>query len=472
MAASLCRDCLGRALRPDRRCAACGSPRTLTHDELDALAIAHVDCDAFYAAVEKRDDPALRDRPLIIGGGRRGVVSTACYIARLSGVRSAMPMFKALKLCPEATVLRPDMAKYVRESRRIQALMRDLTPQVQPLSLDEAFLDLSGTERLHGAPPAVMLARLARAVEREVGITVSVGLSHAKFLAKIASEQDKPRGFAVIGRAETRDFLARQPVGAIFGVGRVLGARLEADGITTIGQLQALGESDLTARYGAMGQRLARLSRGEDPRRVEADESAKSISAETTFEVDLADRDALEHILWPLCEKVSARAKREDTTGRTVTLKLKTRDFRILTRQVRLSAPTQLAHVLFQAVRPLLRRQVQELRPGSAFRLIGVGLSGLEAGPGIDPADLTEARPGAHAAAERAIDRLRAKFGSGAVGLGRGLRLDGQPQAAMPPEIPDEADVEGPEPEAPRAPGRASSPVPAGSAVRSGRRSR
>ena len=179
----------------------------VAHDELGQLSIAHMDCDAFYASVEKRDNPTLRDRPVIVGGGTRGVVSTCCYIARIKGVRSAMPMFQALKLCPEAVVVKPRFPAYLEASRAIRAMMEELTPSIEPLSLDEAFLDLSGTARLHGAPPAVLLARLTKRMEDELGLTGSIGLSHNKFLAKIASDLDKPRGFSVIGRAETESFL-------------------------------------------------------------------------------------------------------------------------------------------------------------------------------------------------------------------------------------------------------------------------
>ncbi|TGW06427.1 DNA polymerase IV, partial [Mesorhizobium sp. M2D.F.Ca.ET.145.01.1.1] len=259
-----------------------GSPRLARHPELYRLHLAHIDCDAFYAAIEKRDNPALKDKPLIIGGGKRGVVSTACYIARIRGVRSAMPMFKALEACPEAVVIAPNMEKYVRVGHEVRAMMQALTPLVEPLSIDEAFLDLAGTERLHGLPPAVVLARFALAVEKEIGITVSAGLSYCKFLAKIASDFRKPRGFSVIGEAEAVGFLATQPVTMIWGVGKAFNATLEQDGIRTIGQLQKMERSDLMRRYGVMGERLYRLSRGEDVRRVDPDQDAKSVSAETT----------------------------------------------------------------------------------------------------------------------------------------------------------------------------------------------
>ena len=211
---ALCRDCLSE-IAPARRCSACGSPRISSHPELFDLSIAHMDCDAFYASVEKRDNPALNGKPVIIGGGRRGVVSTACYIARIKGVRSAMPMFQALKLCPEAIIIKPRMDAYVEASRAIRAMMEELTPALQPLSLDEAFLDMTGTTKLHGAPPAVMLARLVRRMKVELGLTGSIGLSHNKFLAKVASDLDKPHGFSVIGKEETQRFLNDKPVSMI-----------------------------------------------------------------------------------------------------------------------------------------------------------------------------------------------------------------------------------------------------------------
>ena len=325
---SFCRDCLTDAAPRAARCAACGSPRLLRHGELQNLAIAHVDCDAFYATIEKRDDPTLAAEPVIVGGGRRGVVAAACYVARTFGVKSAMPIFEALRLCPQAKVIRPNMEKYVRVGREVRRMMLALTPLVEPLSIDEAFLDLSGTERLHGMTPAKALARFAGEVEKTVGITVSIGLSGNKFLAKIASDLDKPRGFAVLGVREAQAFLAPKPVGFIFGVGKASAARLARDGFRRIADLQKTSEIELVRRYGEEGRRLARLARGIDQRKVSADRETKSVSAETTFERDISDFRALERILWGLTEEVSARLKGKELAGSTVTLKLKTADFR------------------------------------------------------------------------------------------------------------------------------------------------
>jgi DNA polymerase IV len=412
-----CRDCLAEL--PDRgaRCAACGSPRTVRHPELDALTIAHVDCDAFYAAIEKRDDPALRDKAVIIGGGKRGVVSTACYVARTYGVRSAMPMFTARRLCPAATIIRPDMDKYVRVGRQIRRMMLELTPLVEPLSIDEAFLDLAGTERLHGQTPAKSLARLAAVVEARIGITISIGLSANKFLAKIASDLDKPRGFSVLGRAEARQFLAPRPAGFIWGVGKATQALLARDGFVTIADLAAANEADLVRRYGAEGLRLSRLSRGIDERKVEPEREAKSVSAETTFETDIAAFRTLERRLWLLAEKVSARLKAAELSGGTVTLKLKTADFRTRTRARGLGDPTQLATKIFANARDLLLRETD----GTTFRLIGVGVSDLSTADKADPVDLVDIRGHRLAAAEHAVDELREKFGRHAVIKGLAL---------------------------------------------------
>jgi DNA polymerase-4 len=390
------------------RCPACGSPRLAHHPELSTLAIAHVDCDAFYATIEKRDDPALADKPVIVGGGQRGVVLTACYVARTYGVRSAMPMFEARRLCPHASVVRPDMEKYAGVGRQVRAFMRDLTPLVEPVSIDEAFIDLSGTARLHGMVPAKSLAVFAERVERALGITVSIGLSCNKFLAKIASDLDKPRGFAVLGGTEAAAFLATKPVSLIFGVGKVTQARLAKDGLRMIGDLQRAGETALRRRYGDEGARLSRLARGVDDRRVSAERETKSVSAETTFDQDIAEFRQLELRLWRLSEKVSARLKDGELAGSTVTLKLKTADFRIRTRAQSFDHPTQLAAKIFAAGRELLAGETD----GTKFRLIGIGVSAL---CDANTANLTDLLDHRSAEAEHAIDRLREKFGDDAV---------------------------------------------------------
>ena len=414
---AFCRDCSADAGDPATRCRPCGSPRLVRHANLHRLAIAHIDCDAFYATIEKRDDATLIDKPLIVGGGKRGVVATCCYIARTFGVRSAMPMFEALRRCPNATVIKPNMAKYAAVGRQVREAMFKLTPQVEPLSIDEAFLDLTGTERLHGMSPAKALARLALEVERDLGITVSIGLSSNKFLAKIASDLDKPRGFAVLAPAEAPAFLAEKPVGFIYGVGAVSAARLAQDGFRIIADLQRADEHDLMRRYGVEGSRLWRLARGIDDRRVDPERETKSVSAETTFERDIADLRPLEQHLWALSEKVSARLKAHALAGSTITLKLKTDDFKIRTRARSLAGPTQLAGRIFEAGRDLLRHETGRTR----FRLIGIGVSQLEETHGADLADLLDARA---AKAEHAVDALRTKFGRDAVV--KGLAVEGE----------------------------------------------
>ncbi|MEH2469530.1 DNA polymerase-4 [Nitrobacteraceae bacterium AZCC 2161] len=411
-----CRDCLADHELTTRRCTACGSPRLVRHHALPSLTLAHIDCDAFYATVEKRDNPELADRPVIIGGGKRGVVSAACYIARTYGVRSAMPMFKALALCPSAAVVRPDMAKYVRVGREVRHAMQALTPLVEPLSIDEAFLDLSGTQRVHGMIPAKVLAKFASEIERNVGITVSVGLSVNKFLAKIASDLDKPRGFATIDQEEARAMLAERPVGFIFGVGPATAERLSQRGFRRIGDLQKADEVDLMKQFGGEGRRLWRLARGIDDRKVVADRGAKTISNETTFNDDIRDFATLEKILWRLSEKVSSRLKGGELAGTTVTLKLKTADFRQRTRSQSIHAPTQLAAKIFNISREMLAKEID----GTAFRLIGTGVSALKPGSEAGDTDMIDRRS-AHA--ERAMDDLRKKFGNAAVI--RGIAYDG-----------------------------------------------
>ena len=422
-ATRFCRDCLAE-LDDDHggagRCPRCGSPRLVIADV--GLSIAHVDCDAFYAAVEKRDRPELADQPVIVGGrGRRGVVATCCYVARTFGVRSAMPMGRALQLCPHAVVLPPDMAKYARVSRAIRERMQSLTPLVEPLSIDEAFLDLTGCEGVNGAPAALTLARFGRAVEREIGVTVSIGLSYCKFLAKLASDLDKPRGFSIIGHAEALAILAPMSVSRLWGVGKVAEARLARFGLRTIGDLQALDEKSAVARLGDDGRRLWRLARGIDARRVTPDRETKSISSETTFEFDVADRDELARTLLLHCERVAARLAKAGLAARAVTLKLRTPDFHLHSRTRSGLDSTQMAPRLFAAARALLEAEPR----GTAYRLIGVAAGDLAPAEGADAADLIEGDRSREKAREAAIARLRDRFGAAAVQRGLAYRPGG-----------------------------------------------
>lgn len=419
-AVNFCRDCAQERAKSDCPCPQCGGQRVLSHPELKSLSIAHVDCDAFYASVEKRDNPELRDKPVLVGGGKRGVVSAACYHARIYGVHSAMPMFKALQLCPQAVVVSGNMDKYAREGRRIRELMLNLTPLVEPLSIDEAFLDLSGTERLHGRTPAQSLIELQNAILDTVGVTVSVGLSYNKFLAKTASDLDKPNGFAVLGREDAVAFLSTKPVSFIYGIGPAFAARLEKAGLRTIADVRQWSDKKLAERFGDHGLRLARLSRGEDFRRVNPTHERKSVSAETTFSEDIGDLEALKDKLWQVCLKTSDRSKAKTLAGSVVTLKLKTHRFKSVTRRRTLSQPVQLADAIFHALEPLLEQELEK-NPGP-YRLIGAGISALSAPVG-DAHDLLDAKAAKRGAAERASDLARARFGADAILTGRGLRL-------------------------------------------------
>jgi DNA polymerase-4 len=414
---AFCRDCLNRWAQALRRCPSCGSPRLVAHAELESLSMAHMDCDAFYASVEKRDRPELRDRPVIVGGGKRGVVTTACYIARISGVRSAMPMFKALAACPQAVVIKPDFTKYRAESRRILGMAAELTPLIQPLSLDEAWMDLSGTERLHGTSPALTLARLQNRIEAETGLTVSIGLAANKFLAKIASDLDKPRGFSVIGRAEAQAFLAARPVGILPGVGPAMVKALDQAGFRTVGDLARAEPKILAQRFGAHGLRLSGLAHGRDERPVDPHQERKGISAETTFNADLTRLADLEDRLAPLCERVARQARAAGVAGRVVTLKLKTADFRLVTRRRALAAPTQTARMMFAVTRDLLAREIG----GRSWRLIGAGLSELVDADAVEP-DFFAGAERRVLDGERTSDAIRDRFGAGAITSGRALR--------------------------------------------------
>ena len=416
----LCRDCFARP--SGAVCAGCGSRRVVAHEELFRLTVAHVDCDAFYASVEKRDRPELAGQPVVVGGGVRGVVAAACYIARIHGVRSAMPMFKALKACPDAVVIRPDFAKYATAARHIRSLMQDLTPLVQPLSIDEAALDLAGTEALHGAPPAAVLARFARVVEAEVGVTVSVGLARNRLLAKLAAGRDKPRGFAVLG-SEAASVLAPEPVRMLPGVGPALERRLHALGLTHLGHLQALDDRAALARLGEDGPALARRARGEDARPVQPSRETRSISAETTFDEDLADPATLERHLWRMAEKLARRLAEKGFAAGGVVLKLKTARFTARTRTQRLPGPTALPDVLFGTGRTLLARELD----GTAFRLIGLGAAPLAPAALADQPDLADPDAPKRAAAQRAVDALRRRFGDAVIGRGRGFTPPDKP---------------------------------------------
>lgn len=415
---SLCRSCF-HVFEGRGHCPICKKTRIISHPELLDLGIAHIDCDAFYASVEKHDNPEYATKPLVIGGNsNRGVVSTACYIARMSGVRSAMPIYKAKKLCPDALFIPPRMKRYSEVGQQVREKMRALTPLVEPLSIDEAFLDLTGTEKLHGAKPAVLLAKFANEIEREIGITVSVGLAPNKFLAKLASDMDKPRGFTVIGDNEKVQLLGQLPITAIYGIGKQSAKNLAKDGFTHICQLQEQSQSSLARRYGETGMRLYNLARGIDNRQVKPQSGAKSVSAERTLSRDLADYPSLEEKLWGISETVSTDLKRKELAGLTITLKLKTSMHRIITRSRTLDAPTQMAGTIFEVGQSLLA----PITDGTPYRLIGIGVSHFRPIIEADQPDLIEPKRTKRTNAERAMDKLKGKFGTAAISKGRNFQ--------------------------------------------------
>ena len=414
---SICRECLSTFDSKVLYCANCESLNLINHKEIEKLDIAHVDCDAFYASIEKRDNPKLKNSAVIIGGGKRGVVATACYLARIKGVRSAMPMYKALKLCPSAIIIKPNMSKYRDASRKIQNLMNQLTPLTEPISLDEAFLDLSGTKKLHKKIPAVLLAELSKKINQEVGISVSIGLSYNKFLAKICSDLDKPKGFSLLGRGDSKKFLSSQPVEILWGVGKILKRKLNDDGIKTISQIEELGIKEVINRYGSIGSHIYSLSQGKDLRRVVPQRQIKSISHETTFENDISDKEVLEKKLWSLCEKVSKRSKEKGLGGQTITLKLKTKEFKLISRSCTIDEPTQIGELIFQYSKTLLDREDDKIK----YRLIGVGISNLKDSELCDLYDLINISKTKNAKIEYAIDDIRNKFGKDLIKKGRSI---------------------------------------------------
>jgi DNA polymerase IV len=386
----LCRDCGRLDIRPAAEpCPACGSARTLRHPELANLSIAHVDCDAFYASIEKRDRPELADLPVIVGGRQRGVVLTACYVARRFGIRSAMPMGRAMALCPDAVVIKPDMEKYRRTSQEIRALMAEAAPVVEAVSIDEAYLDLS--EAGEDEPPARKLARLSLKVERRIGVTVSIGLGANRMLAKIASDLGKPRGFHVIGHGDAVEVLGPMKVGVLPGIGPVTSRRFEALGLIRVADLYAANEDDLIHRFGSWARRLIANARGQDQRRIGRRRVLNaSVGAETTFDHDLSRPDEIEAVLRPLCELLAQRLVKSDLAAGNLTLKLRRSDWRTITRACRLHDPTRLGETIWRAVQPVLASELD----GSSFRLVGVTAGGLVPGHRADPPDLFQTDPG------------------------------------------------------------------------------
>ena len=415
----ICKECIFefQHIKTVDRCPKCKSPRLISHSELNELHIAHIDCDAFYASIEKRENPKLKNKPVIVGGGKRGVVAACCYISRIKGVHSAMPMYKALEVCPDAEVISPNMNKYAGIGREIKNLMRETTPLVESLSIDEAFLDLIGTEKLHKASPAKTLVKLSQRIESEIGITVSVGLSYNKFLAKTASEIEKPRGFSIIGKSEVISFLSPRPIRSIWGIGQSTSAQLEKNGLKTIGQLRKINEKQLIGKYGKIGKRLYHFARGEDSRMVQPNNQSKSISKEITFTHNIKNLDQLLLKLWPLCEGISRKLRNKNLAANTITIKLKKSSFETVTRSKTLYKPTQLGEIIYQQAKSLLKAEVR----GIAYRLIGIGVKNFTAPEDSDLIDLFDGRLKQMAKIENAMEIVREKFGQPSIKKGRAL---------------------------------------------------
>lgn len=387
-ATRLCRDCGRLDAEPYASgdlCPGCGSERLVAHGELSRLTVAHVDCDAYYASIEKRDRPELADQPLIVGGGgMRGVVTTACYVARRYGVRSAMPMVRAIQLCPDAVVIHPDMEKYQRESVRIRALMQAAAERVEQVSIDEAYLDF-GDPMARSEPPARSLARLSLQIERRVGVTVSIGLGANKMLAKLASDMKKPRGFAVIGRGDALDVIGPMAIAALPGVGPVMSRRLQELGLARVSDLWQAKEDDLIHRFGLWGRRLVALARAEDNRRVAGSRpKSVTIAAETTFESDLRRFEQIDPILGEMCAILARRLARAHLAASGLTLKLRRADRRIITRACKLYQPTARAELIWRAASLVLAAETD----GTPYRLVGVTATRLVAEALADPPDL------------------------------------------------------------------------------------
>lgn len=423
-------------------------------------AILHVDMDAFYVAVELLDAPALRGRPVLVGGtGRRGVVAAASYEARAYGVRSAMAMSQARRLCPQAVILAGRHERYGEVSRDVMALFRRFTPLVEPLSLDEAFLDISGAQRTYGVPE-VLGATIRGLIAKEIGLSCSVGAAPTKFLAKLASEAAKPKaspqgpvpgiGVKVVEPGRELAFLHPLQLRALWGVGPATLARLEKLGIATVGELASLPEAAVIGVLGeSAGRHLAMLSRGIDPRAVEPDRAVKSVGHEETFPYDLRDPDALDKELVRLADAVAGRLRRQQLTGRTMTLKVRDGDFKTITRSF-----TDRHGGGFDSAPPLrdaARRLFARVGVGTGIRLLGISVSGL--GPAGDrqlslddlfgsapsspgqPVTSGAARPDAWADAERAMDAIRSRFGEDSIGPAvlasdTGVEVRKRPQAS------------------------------------------
>ena len=382
--------------------------------------ILHIDMDAFYASVEERDNPSLVGQPVIVGGSAegRGVVAAANYEARKFGVHSAMAAARARRLCPHAVCIKPRIDHYASVSRQIRDIFEQFTPLVEPLSLDEAFLDVTGSEHLFG-PSAEIGRQIKRRIREELKLTASVGVASNKFVAKIASALKKPDGFVVVESSEVQAFLDPLPVGRLWGVGKVTGQVFERLGVRTIGQLRQMPLAQLNELFGASGEHFWQLAHGIDDRRVVPDREAKSISNETTFAEDIADVEVLRAWLVELVEQVARRLRRHDIKGRTVELKVRFADFQTITRSMTLAAPTSTTRELLEAgVELLTKRLPARHRP---IRLLGFGVSKLDGSGKSQQALFDQPDRERHQELDRVADQITEKFGKLALRRGAGL---------------------------------------------------
>ena len=382
--------------------------------------ILHVDMDAFYASIEERDRPELAGRPLIVGGTPqgRGVVAAANYAVRKFGVHSAMSTAVALRLCPHAIVMPVRMDHYASVSEQIRDIFLRYTPLVEPLSLDEAFLDVGGSAGLFGAVPEIA-RRIKQEICNETGLIASVGVAPNKFLAKIASYLRKPDALVVVDPQRIQEFLDPLAVGRLWGVGRVTGGVLENLGIHTIGDLRRLDQAALAAHFGSHGEHFWNLAHGIDERPVVPDREARSISHETTFAADIREVEALRAWLLELTEHVGRRLRRHRLRGRTVQLKLRFPDFRTITRAQTLPQPTDITHEIWQAAADLLERSLPSRFAG--LRLLGIGVSGFERAGDVQPSLFADEDQQKQSQLDAVADDIQARFGSTALSRGSGL---------------------------------------------------
>jgi len=395
--------------------------------------ILHVDMDAFYASVEERENPELVGKPLIVGGTSegRGVVAAANYAVRKFGVHSAMPTSTALRLCPQAIVVRPRLDFYAAVSGQIREILHRFTPLVEPLSLDEAFVDVTGSEPLFG-PSAEIGRRIKREIHESTRLVASVGVAPNKFLAKIASDLEKPDGFVVVDSAGVQDFLDPLPVGRLWGVGRVTGGILDRLGIRSIGDVRKASLAILQQHFGKAGDHLWQLAHGIDERRVIPDREAKSISHETTFAVDIDDREVLRAWLVELAEQVGSRLRRHNLRGRTVEIKIRLADFHTITRAKTLPEPTDITGEI--------RRTAVELFEGCSaaagrrIRLLGVGVSGLDGGFHTQKSLFPDEGQFKQSQLDEAADQIRGRFGPKALHRASGMLYDAEHTPAPRPE--------------------------------------